>query len=354
MQDVYQSIDSQAERSLSHCRIVVFSIIALSVLIFSIYGNSFDCSWHFDDEPNITDNPNLHLKEITWENLRRALYSDRNNPTILYRPTVCLTFALNHYFGGLNVFGYHLINVLIHVLSSVFLFLFIYHTLNLPSIKTRYAADSYLLALLATTLWAINPVHTQAVTNIVQRMASLAGMFCIMSMYFYLKARTTDIDRKRVLFFITCFIFFIMALGSMENAAMLPLSIFLYEILLMQEMRGEKLRKYLKLFGMVAGVVLVFCFTYFYVQGGNIFSFLIGYENRPFTPASSLRNSGINVGCHMGLFLQSVHSPRRRIHHLRHLFGKKKTSFFVLHPLLFRKPRNRIHDTTLGADFRTP
>jgi len=243
---------------------------------------------------------------MTWENFRRALYSDRNNPTILYRPTVCLTFALNHYFGGLNVFGYHLINVLIHVLSSVFLFLFIYHTLNLPSIKTRYAADSYFLALLATTLWAINPVHTQAVTNIVQRMASLAGMFYIMSMYFYLKARTTDIDRKRVLFFITCFIFFIMALGSKENAAMLPLSIFLYEILLMQEMRGEKLRKYLKLFGMVAGVVLVFCFTYFYVQGGNIFSFLIGYENRPFTLGQRLLTEPLVVVFYITLLLYPV------------------------------------------------
>ena len=280
---MYQSIDSHSEPPLSHCRIVVFSIIALSLLIFSIYGNSFDCSWHFDDEPNITDNPNLHLKEITWENLKRALFSDRNNPTMPYRPVACLTFALNHYFDGLNVFGYHLVNVLIHLLSSVFLFLFIYHTLNLPSLREKYAPQSYFIALLATILWAVNPIQTQAVTYIVQRMASLAGMFYIMSMFFYLKARTIDTSNRKVLFLMLCLVSFAMALASKENAAMLPLSIFLCEILLIQEITGEKLRRYLRLFGIVTCVILIFCFTYFYIQGGNIFSFLNGYENRPFT-----------------------------------------------------------------------
>jgi len=280
---MYQSIDSHPKPPLSHCRIVVFSIIALSLLIFSIYGNSFDCSWHFDDEPNITDNPNLHLKEITWENLKRALFSDRNNPTMPYRPVACLTFALNHYLGGLNVFGYHLVNIFIHLLSSIFLFLFTYHTLNLPSLRTKYAPQSYFIALLATTLWAINPVQTQAVTYIVQRMASLAGMFYIMSMFFYLKARISETGSKKIIFFILCFVSFVMALGSKENAAILPLSIFLYEIVILHEDAGSYLRRNLRVFLIVCGGTLLLGLLYMYFKGGNIFSFLNGYENRPFT-----------------------------------------------------------------------
>ncbi|UCG67539.1 MAG: tetratricopeptide repeat protein [Deltaproteobacteria bacterium] len=280
---MYQSIDSHPEPPLSHCRIVVFSIIALSLLIFSIYGNSFDCSWHFDDDPNITDNPNLHLKEITWQNLKRALFSDRNNPAYPYRPMACLTFALNHYFGGLNVFGYHLVNILIHLISSVFLFLFIYHTLNLASLKAKYARQSYFIALLATTLWAINPVQTQAVTYIVQRMASLAGMFYIMSMFFYLKARRSETGSKKIIFFILCFVSFLMALGSKENAAILPLSLFLYEIVILQEDAGSYLRRNRGVFLIVCGGTLLLGLLYMYFKGGNIFSFLNGYENRPFT-----------------------------------------------------------------------
>jgi tetratricopeptide (TPR) repeat protein len=285
---MYQSIDAHTEPRLSHCRIVLFSIIALSVLIFSIYGNSLDCSWHFDDEPNITTNPNLHLKETTWESLRRALFSDRNNPRVPYRPVACLTFAFNYYFGELEVSGYHLVNVFIHLISSIFLFLFIYQTLNLPSMERNYASKSHFIALLATILWAINPVQTQAVTYIVQRMASLAGMFYIISMFFYLQARTTEANPKKILFFTLCFVSFAMAIGSKENAAMLPLSIFLYEILVIQGITGQKLRRYSRKLVIVIGIILVFCFTYFYIQGGNIFSFFVGYEDRQFTLAQRL------------------------------------------------------------------
>ena len=324
---------SHAAGSLSYCRIVVFSIIALTVLIFSTYGNSFDCSWHFDDEPNVTDNPNLHLKEITWENLKRALYSDRNNPTVLYRPVACLTFALNHHFGGLEVFGYHLVNIFIHLLSSIFLFLFIYHTLNLPSLRTKYAPQSYFIALLATTLWAINPVQTQAVTYIVQRMASLAGMFYIMSMFFYLKVRTVHTSDRKVLFLILCIVFFLMALGSKENAAMLPLSIFLYEILLIQEITGEKLRRYLKLFAIVAGAILIFCFTYFYIQGGNIFSFLNGYENRPFTLTQRLLTEPRIIVFYISLLLYPMPNRLNIAHSFQistSLFEPISTAFSIL------------------------
>ena len=324
---------SHAAGSLSYCRIVVFSIIALTVLIFSTYGNSFDCSWHFDDEPNVTDNPNLHLKEITWENLKRALYSDRNNPTVLYRPVACLTFALNHHFGGLEVFGYHLVNIFIHLVSSIFLFLFIYNTLNLPSLRTKYASKSYFIALLATTLWAINPVQTQAVTYIVQRMASLAGMFYIMSMFFYLKVRTVHTSDRKVLFLILCIVFFLMALGSKENAAMLPLSIFLYEILLIQEITGEKLRRYLKLFAIVAGAILIFCFTYFYIQGGNIFSFLNGYENRPFTLTQRLLTEPRIIVFYISLLLYPMPNRLNIAHSFQistSLFEPISTAFSIL------------------------
>ena len=174
------------EQSIPHCRRLIFSILILSLAIFSIYSNSVDCSWHFDDKPNITDNPNLHLSALNWDNIKRTLFSDRKNPTTFYRPVACLSFAFNYYVGGLDVFGYHLVNILVHLLTTIFLFLFLYNTLNLPSLKGKYHSKAFEIAMLATFLWALNPVQTQAVTYIVQRMASMAGMFYMMSMYFYL------------------------------------------------------------------------------------------------------------------------------------------------------------------------
>ncbi|MGD9076307.1 MAG: tetratricopeptide repeat protein [Desulfobacteraceae bacterium] len=277
------SFDECGQRSISYCRKVVFAIVVLGILIFSIYGNTFDCSWHFDDEVNITDNPNIHLKELSWKSIKRALFSGRADPSALYRPVSCLSFALNYYFGELDVLGYHLVNTLIHFLASVFLFLFIYHTLNLPSLRTKYADNAYPIALLATLLWAINPVQTQAVTYLVQRMASMAGMFYIMSMYFYLKARTHVKGGQKVLLFMLCFSCFLLALGSKENAIILPLSLSLYEILLLQKITRENLRKNLRIFLVVAGAIFILGFAYIYVRGGNIFYFIGDYDVRPFT-----------------------------------------------------------------------
>jgi len=60
-------------------------------------------------------------------------------------------------------------------------------------------------ALLATFFWALNPVHVTSVTYIVQRYASITGLFYIMSMYFYLKGCTTAKSTYSISFFILCF-----------------------------------------------------------------------------------------------------------------------------------------------------
>jgi len=114
-------------------------------------------------------------------------------------------------------------------------------------------------------------------------MTSLAGMFYIMSMYSYLRARKAEVRHDKILFFIFCILSFVLALGSKENAAMLPLSIFIYEILLLQEITVKNIRKNLNVFFIVTGAILILGFTYLYIQDGNIFSFLNGYEKRPFT-----------------------------------------------------------------------
>jgi len=281
--------DVYGEGLTTYCRKVVFSIIVLSLIIFSIYGNSFDCSWQFDDRPNITENRHLRLKVFTWDSIKRSLFSDQRDPDKLYRPVACLSFALNYYFGRLHVFGYHLVNVIIHLFSSIFLFLFLYHTLNLPTLKGAYASKSYSIAILSSILWAINPVQTQTVTYIVQRMASLSGMFYMISMYLYLRARTAKETGGRLFFFISCFISFVMAVGSKENAATLPISLLLYETLLIQKKSGQFVRKNIRAVLLVTGAALLLGVIYVYCRSGDLSSILFGgYGKRPFSMAQRL------------------------------------------------------------------
>jgi protein O-mannosyl-transferase len=74
-----------------------------------------------------------------------------------------------------------------------------------------------------------------------------------------------------------------MALGSKENAAMLPMSLFLYEAIVIQEDTKLFFRRNLKWFILTCSIIALVGLLYFYFKQGAIFSFLKGYENRPFT-----------------------------------------------------------------------
>ena len=178
----------------------LFAAGLLFFMLVVIYGNSFDCSWHYDDFVNIVQNGSVHINTLSWQSMEKSLYGIMGSAR-WQRPLSYFSFALNYYFDGLNVFWYHVVNFFIHYVTSVFLFLFIYNTLKLPILEGRYERNAYSIALLSTLFWAINPVQVMAVTYIVQRMASMTAMFYIMAMYFYLKGRTGDTIWKSVTFF---------------------------------------------------------------------------------------------------------------------------------------------------------
>ncbi len=238
-----ETFNFESEIHLTTCRKNLFAIITLFIIILFIYANTFHASWHFDDEPNILKEESLHLNELSWEKTKKILITTSGERKKINRPAARLSFALNYYFGQDDVFGYHIVNLSIHFLASIFLFLFIFHTLNLPTIKAKYGPNSYSIAILTTVLWAINPVQTQAVTYIVQRMASMAGMFYIMSMYFYLKGRTSQNRLPTIIHYSFCFVTAILAFGSKENAAMLPISIFFFDLFLIQGLTKRNIKK---------------------------------------------------------------------------------------------------------------
>ena len=268
---------------ITYCRKIVFSVIALTIMIVSVYSNSFKCSWHFDDMPNIVENPRLHMEKLDWQSLKKAFFSDRNNPHFPYRPVACLSFAANYYFGKLNVSGYHLVNLAIHLISSIFLFLFVYRTLEYLALTKRWKGDAYFVALLSTVLWAVNPIQTQAVTYIVQRMASMAAMFYIIGIYFYLKGRLAQGTTSRLGFYALCFLSFLLALGSKENAAMLPVSIFLFEVLILQADPWQFLKRHWFAICVVVSITGLIGIGYFLWKTGGPPILTAGYKDRVFT-----------------------------------------------------------------------
>lgn len=280
--------DLESEMHLSPCRRNLFAFVTLFIIVLAIYSNTFDASWHFDDETNILKNKALHLTDLTWQNVKSTFYASWDGRENLFRPVACLSLALNYYFGGTEVYGYHLINLTIHCLSSIFLFLFVYHTLNLPILKERYGPNSYFIALLATVFWAINPMQTQAITYVVQRMTSMAGMFSIMAMYFYLKGKMSTRSRLKTTHYIVCCICGILAMGSKENAVMLPMVILIYDLFLIQGVTKKNIKRYL--FFLVI-VILISLALALLLAGPSFFSpknLIASYQSRGFTLSERL------------------------------------------------------------------
>ncbi len=259
-----------------------FAFVILFFILFLSYSNSFDCSWHFDDYDNITDNVNIQVQQFTWENVKKISLGIMGSSRIS-RPVSYLSFAANYYFGGLDVFGYHVVNFFIHFLAASFLFLFISNTLRLPLLRDRYAKHAASIALLASLLWAINPVQVTAVTYIVQRMASMVALFYIMAMYFYLKFRTADITAKAVIYLILALVCAFLAIGTKENAAMLPLAVLLYDLFFLQGLTRENIKKNVKIL-IIPVALLLFAGLLFY----DFSAIAEDYKLRPFTMTERL------------------------------------------------------------------
>ena len=266
-------------------------VMALSVMIFLSYRNTFNASWHLDDRPNITENKGLHISDLSPESLIQTFYtSPQQGGAIVkkpYRPIPCLTFALNWYFGQDRVFGYHLVNLIIHWLTAVFLYYTIRQLFNTPNLAGKYQRNNCMIAFLATVLWALNPIQTQAVTYIVQRMASMATMFYVFSILCYLKFRLSHHSAVRVFSLLGCVLGFFLALASKENTVTLPLALFFIEVAFLQDLSSIFIRRRILFITGSAVILLILVAAYFNFSVES-FSFFQSYKQRPFTMSERL------------------------------------------------------------------
>jgi hypothetical protein len=256
--------------------LIAIALIAGVALV--AYSNTFHVPFHFDDRPNIVENPNVQVKIFTWDGLERLV---KNTYVVTIRVFSYFTFALNYYFGGFNVFGYHLVNFLVHVASGIFLYWFLLLTSNLPSLREKYGPISYRVALFSSLIFIAHPIQTQSVTYIVQRMASMAGMFYLLSLVLYIKGRLST-GRPRGFYFGGMVLSYLLGVFSKENVAILPLFIALYEFYFFQNFdlspRGKRI-----LFTLIGALLVLGAFGLIIWGDRYIQVIREGYEYRTFS-----------------------------------------------------------------------
>ena len=216
--------------------------LCFAILGFLLYSNTFESPFVFDDTRKIVENQSIRITELSAANLIETAFGKQSPKT---RPIGNVTFALNYYFHQYNVEGYHLVNIVIHILAGIFLFIFVQTTLKLPSLKTE-VDHTFMIAFFTALLWLVHPIQTQSVTYIVQRMNSMAALFYILAFWFYVKGRLAVRPGKKWGWFGSAALAWIFALGSKQNAATLPFFVFLYEWYFFQDLNAEWLKRQLK------------------------------------------------------------------------------------------------------------
>ena len=210
--------------------LALLSIIIIPCLGILVYLNTLFVPFQFDDIPYIVDNPfirNIHHLQDIWK----------------FCPCRFVTFfsiAFNYHYHQLNVFHYHLFNLTVHLISAMLVWWLTLLTLFTPALKgDKITPHAKLIALLVGMVFVSHPIQTEAVTYIWQRAASMAALFYLASLCFYVKARLyvcagdhkddhTGGHKVRP-YYILSLILAVVAMFTKETAITLPLMILLYE-----------------------------------------------------------------------------------------------------------------------------
>lgn len=157
----------------------------------------------------------------------------------LYRPVTILSFALNYAVGGDAPFGYRLLNLVLHLLVTILVFLLAARIA--PPGRGRVALDP---ALAAGLLFAVHPVHTEVLGEVIGRAELLAAAGTVGCVLAFLRGRGTDRESGRPWrWYGLALLCFVLGFLAKENAVMAPVLVLLADLLIVR--RGIRWRFHL-------------------------------------------------------------------------------------------------------------
>ena len=205
-------------------------ICVISLLGFLLYCNVLHAPFQFDDHELLLGNP--HIKNISTfiENWN----ADERKAVTLF------TFALNYHFGKTDTFGYHLVNIVIHIFNGILLYQIIRMILSVKALAgSIYEKEKVFFSLLCALIFLAHPVQTQAVTYIWQRAELLSGMFYLWAFKWYLQGRIY----RRASLLMGSLAVFIAGLYAKGTIVTLPILIVLSEIYFLNDEAGQRILK---------------------------------------------------------------------------------------------------------------
>ena len=246
-----------------HAEIIVRSLrlmllMGLLAAIVLVYWPGLGGGFALDDYPNIVDNLTLHVTQPVWRDWLAAMLSSPSSE--LLRPLAMLSFAINHYFTGLDPRPMKLTNIAIHLLNALLVLGVVRTVLQAasPAMSPERRQRIRWAGWFVTASWALHPINLMAVLFIVQRMESLSHTFVFAGLLMYVAGRLRQQGGLNGWWLILTGLIPCTALGLLakESAVLLPLYAFCLEICVFG-FRGSGPGNDRRLYVLFAGVLLV-------------------------------------------------------------------------------------------------
>jgi protein O-mannosyl-transferase len=169
--------------------------LALVLATLAAWSTTFSGAFVFDDFSAIVENPTIRHLWPFWA----AWQPQRMDLTVSGRPLLNFSLAVSHALSGLQPWGYHAVNLALHLLAGLTLFGLVRRTLvrlagvagrdrRTPAAAGPAGSDATLLAFTAALLWLLHPLQTEAVTYIIQRAESLMGLLFLLTLYGFVRS----------------------------------------------------------------------------------------------------------------------------------------------------------------------
>ncbi|MFA6413307.1 MAG: tetratricopeptide repeat protein, partial [Syntrophales bacterium] len=228
------------------------AIIILLIAGAIAYAASLNGPFIYDDIPNILDNQVIH-------NILSSMNMSLGpvGPGLITRPVIRFSLAVNYAIGGDQVRGYHILNLVVHVLAGITLFGIVRRTLLTERMKAIYGQTATLLGFACALLWLLHPIQTQAVTYTIQRCESMMGLFFLLTSYCAIRGWQSSRSGP---WHMAAVLFFLLGVGSKEVIVVaLPL-LLIYDAIFMKEGWKAAVRTSWPLYGGLAGGLILLGF----------------------------------------------------------------------------------------------
>jgi tetratricopeptide (TPR) repeat protein len=194
-------------------------VVALFVLLagataVGVYWNSLPNDFiNMDDLDLIVRNH--YIKNLRWENIK-AIFTP--GTVGAFQPVRTLSYAVDYHFWKLNPIGYHVTNLLCHVLNTCLIFLLI-----------KIFRQGTTTAVLTALLFAVHPQHVEAVTWLSGRRDVLSAFFVLLSLFGYIISRNTKRPSRQIVWYGISIAACCLGLLSKASAVVLPVLLVLYD-----------------------------------------------------------------------------------------------------------------------------